>query len=121
MIQVIRKCKKIFNCKLVVIKRGTRQRCPLSPSLLSLLMEQIAESLCSTHHVKVYQWRNEMNFLPYMVDNRIPFLQGPGPFLCTAVQILNSFCIYSYMWKIPNHSIGPQFRYIFVPSVGQRY
>lgn len=78
------------------ISNGTRQGCPLSPTIFDLMIEPLAEAIRSRAGVTGFQFGATTHLINLFADDVILFLTNPRTSLPTAHEILTSFGNVSY-------------------------
>lgn len=73
------------------IERGTRQGCPLSPGLFSLMVEHIGSAIRSSGVVRGVRVRSLEEKLALYADDINLFLRDPGPSLQAALDLISHF------------------------------
>lgn len=98
------------------ISNGTRQGCPLSPSIFNLLIEPLAEAIRSSPNIKGFRFNSTSHKLNLFANDVIIFLTDPLTSLGATHDLLVQFSGVSY-YKVNFHKslildlgVGPALR-----------
>lgn len=78
------------------ISNGTRQGCPLSPLIFTLIMEPLAESIRSSSEVKGITIAGQHHKIGLFADDVVLTLTSPQSSLTAVQSIINNFSNISY-------------------------
>lgn len=93
-------CAQVFTSYLLSdsfnISNGTRQGCPLSPSIFNLLIEPLAERVRTHPNISGFSIQGQSHNINLFADDIILFLSSPDISLLHAHDTLNEFSKISY-------------------------
>lgn len=75
----------------IVLKRGCRQGCPLSPLLFNLAIEPLAEAIRSRHDVSGVCIANTVHKISLYADDILLYLTKPDQSIPATLSIINDF------------------------------
>ena len=82
------------------LHRGTRQGCPLSPSLFAIFIEPLAAAIRYNNNIKGIHTANHQHKISLYADDILLYLQDPLPSLKETFNLINTFS------KISNYKIN---------------
>lgn len=86
----------VFLSKAFNISNGTRQGCPLSPTIFNLMIEPLSEMIRSHHYITDIKFNSRSHVTNLFADNVILKLTDPLTSLPHAHQVLASFSAISF-------------------------
>ena len=73
------------------LKSGTRQRCPLSPLLLNIVLKVLGTAIRAEKEIKVIQIGKEEVKLSLFADNMIPYIENPKDSTRKLIKLINIY------------------------------
>ena len=83
-----------------ILHRGTRQGCPLSPSLFTIFIEPLAAAIRQNTNIKGIQTSKSHHKISLYADDILLYMQNPQPSLLETFKLIDSFS------KISDYSIN---------------
>ena len=77
--------------KVLPLKSGTRQGCPLSPYLFNIVLEDLARAIRQEKGIKGIQIGEEEVKLPLFADDMIVYISDPKNSTKELLQLINTF------------------------------
>jgi hypothetical protein len=75
----------------IPLKSGTRQGCPLSPYLFSIVLEVLARAIRQQKEIKGIQIRKEEVKISAFADNMIVYISDPRNCIRELLNLINNF------------------------------
>ena len=73
------------------LKSGIRQRCPLSPLLLNIVLKVLGTAIRAEKEIKVIQIGKEEVKLSLFADNMIPYIENPKDSTRKLIKLINIY------------------------------
>ena len=96
------------------LKSGTRQRCPLSPLLLNIVLKVLGTAIRAEKEIKGIQIGKEEVKLSLFADGMIPYIENPKDSTRKLLELINEYS------KVAGYKINIQKSLAFIYNYNEK-